>query len=106
DSAAREGDGTRARPYPTIARALEAAAERSTMGTTATVAIAAGTYPEKLRLDKSVVLLGERVGSTKITGDVLVTEYAPVGIRDLTIDTSSKAVSALWIRKYARVYAE
>lgn len=61
DAAIEGADGTRAHPYPTIARALRVARDGDV------VALARGVYEEAVTLDDDVTLWGACVGETLIT---------------------------------------
>lgn len=76
------GDGSRGAPYGTIAEAIAAAPDG------ATVAIAPGTYEERLVVDRPMTLLGactDAVITTSGLGTVLSPRADPVELRNLSV---------------------
>ena len=95
------GDGTSAAPYATIARAINAV-PKNLNGYTATINIAAGTYPEDLTIGGytggNVVLTGTQGDSVQINSlRIMETDFVQISNFQLTL-TGGTTNGALYIR--------
>lgn len=88
---AAAGDGTEGAPFATIAEALAASADGST------IALARGTYAESVSIDRAVTLRGAcasevRIAPAATTDAAVIAGAAGVVIRDVTISSPANGV--------------
>ena len=82
--------------YPTIGQAV--AAPRCTE-----IAIAAGTFPERVVIDRPLIVQGSGVESTTLAGQLVVTGPAAVTLTDLLIDTDGCYPAAMLLASGAEL---
>ena len=83
------GDGSQARPHPTVVAALEAAEVGGT------IAIAPGEYPERLYLERDVQLYGRCAADVSV-GPVWVKPGATTVLEDVTVQGRPEVPTTLY----------
>ncbi len=88
-------DGTMARPYPTLAEAVEAVPSGGV------VTIAGGTYVGDVRIQKAMTIEGKCAAEVTVVGAVSIKNTGGVAIRGLTVSDGSPGISAEHVQSKA-----